>query len=69
MKITKKDYLTLCGIDSMKDKYNDILNGLLSMALDITKDKDEDMGHTSDWIFGGVELDRILKNLNIEVEE
>lgn len=66
-KITRAQYLQLCGIVGMAHKHYEALDELFSAAEAITGKSDN--GHTSDMIFGSRELNDGLRLMGIELED
>lgn len=72
--ISKNDYMALVGLREIAKRYLDILDFINASAQKITNELDqdgnpEDMGHTSDYIYGSRELDDLLRLLKISVNE
>lgn len=64
--ITKSQYLTLTGIKALADQHEKSLKELVKATTEITGEED-DMGHSSDFVYGSRELDDMLDILEIEV--
>jgi hypothetical protein len=65
--ISREDYYQLIGLLTLATEYNQRLLAIERAACEITKD--EDMGHTSDAVFQGYAVDKLLKLLGIEVAD
>ena len=65
-RISREDYYKLISLLTLATEHNRALAAIERAACEITKD--EEMGHTSDAVFRGYAVDKLLKLLGIEVE-
>ena len=66
--ITEQQRMTLLGIHAMAENLNREGERLEKMAMEIVGE-DERHGHCSDFIWGGVSVERLLQNMKVEVSE
>lgn len=64
--ISKNEYHRLVGLMALAERHNKTLVELEAAAREITGEVD-DMGHTSDAIYGNTSVDELMKRVDLRI--